>query len=98
MIDLRYGLHDFSCTSSLFTLSSGTRRHHYKLIKPSVNTNLYLHFFTNRLINNWNNLPCNTTETNTVTAGTQNAFQNLIDKTWNHYIHRPSEDGVHMAG
>ena len=47
-----HGLCDFSCTSSLFTLnlSSGTRGHPYKLIKLSVNTNLYLHFFTNTVI------------------------------------------------
>ena len=76
---------DFFCISSLFTLnvSSGTRGHPYKLIKPSVNTNLYSHFFTNRVINNWNNLPCNI-----VTAGTQNTFKNLIDKHWNHDIYR----------
>ena len=68
-----HGLYDFSCTctSSLFTLnlSSGTRGHPYKLTKPSVNTNLYSHVFTNRVINNWNNLPYNI-----VTAGTLNAF------------------------
>ena len=46
-----------------------------------INTNLYSHFFTNRVINNWNNLPCNI-----VTAGTLNTFKNLIDKHWNQYI------------
>ena len=47
-----HGLYDFSSTASLLTinLSSGTRGHPYKLIKPSVNTNLYSHFFTNRVI------------------------------------------------
>ena len=56
-----HGLYDLSCTSSLFTLnlSAGTRGHCYKLIKPTVSTNIYSHFFTNRLIKNWNNLPCN---------------------------------------
>ena len=63
MIMVMVGMTDFSCTSSLFTLnlSSGTRAHPYKLIKPSVNSNRYSHFFTNRIINN---LPCNI-----VTAG-----------------------------
>ena len=48
-----HGLHDLSCSSSLFTLnlSSGTRGHPDKLIKPPVNTNPYSHFFTNRVIN-----------------------------------------------
>ena len=80
-----HGLYDLSCTSFLFTLnlSSVTRGHPHKLIKPPVNTNLYSHFFTNRVTNNWNNLPCNI-----ITAGKLNTLRNLIAKHWNHYIYR----------
>ena len=70
-------------TSSMFTINSSftTRGHPFKLIKKSTITNLSAHYFTNRVINNWNNLPAHI-----VTAGTLNSFKNLLDKHWNKYM------------
>ena len=55
-----------ACTSCLFTLnlSSSTGGHHQKVIKPADNTvnqhvNVYSHFFSNKVIPNWNDLTCN---------------------------------------
>ena len=36
---------------------SSTRDHNFKVIKQHVKTNSFLHFFTNRIVNLWNNLP-----------------------------------------
>ena len=49
----------------------------FKVNKYAVHTNIYAHFFTNRSINHWNNLPCNI-----VSAGTLNSLKDLIDKHW----------------
>ena len=39
-------------TKSLLTLSkANTRSHNFKLLKPRVNTNLFLNFYSNRVIN-----------------------------------------------
>ena len=75
-------IYDSNTTSTLFSLnvSSGTRGHPYKITKLSCNTNLYQHFFTNRIINNWNNLP-----PHIVMAKTLNSFKNLLDKHWQDY-------------
>ena len=56
-----------------------TRSHPFKLYKPRVNTNKYHYFFTNRIINTWNNLP-----ENVVMAETINSFKNRLDKHWGH--------------
>ena len=63
-------------TYSLITLipNSNTRSHRYKISKPRVNTNLFLQFFTNRIINKWNGLPAEVVE-----AKTLNCFKNKID-------------------
>ena len=46
-----------------------------KLIKKSVGTTSFQHFFTNRITNTWNSLP-----QDTATAGSVNAFKNRLDK------------------
>ena len=63
-------------TNSLITLipNSNTRSHRYKISKPRVNTNLFLQFFTNRIINKWNGLPAEVVE-----AKSLNCFKNKID-------------------
>ena len=76
-------LYDTNTTSSLFTLkdSSCTRGHPFKLTKNHCKTTLYQHFFTNRIINNWNNLP-----QHVIMAGTLNSFKNLLDEHWEQYM------------
>ena len=45
-------------TKSLLTLSKGnTRSHNFKLLKPRVNTNQFLNFYSHRVVNNSDRQP-----------------------------------------
>ena len=71
-----HNLYDPVTTKSLIKFNvTNTRSHNYKLLKPRVNSTQFLSFFTNRVINVWNNLP-----QATVNAGSVNAFKNCVDK------------------
>ena len=75
-----HGFYDDDTTNSFFSLSSSvTRGHSLKLTKYSVNTNKFRHFFTNRIINNWNSLP-----QSVVASKSINCFKNGLDKHWKH--------------
>ena len=71
-----HNMYDPLTTKSLLTIdsSSCTRSNKFKLTKPRFNTNQYKHFFTNRIINKWNNLP-----NKVVSADSLNSFKNRID-------------------
>ena len=64
-------------TDSIFKFSSSSRLrgHNYKISKQYVNKSKYANFFSNRVINEWNNLP-----EYIVNAKTINEFKNLYDK------------------
>ena len=57
-----------------------TRGHPMKLFKPALKKNLNCrkYFFTQRVINHWNELP-----TEVINAKTVNTFKNRLDKYWN---------------
>ena len=57
--------------------STRTRGHHLKLKANKCNTRSRLHFFTQRIVNKWNNL---TKET--ISAPTVNSFKNRLDQEW----------------
>ena len=60
---------------SLLTLSKGnTRSHNFKLLKPRVNTNQFLNFYSHRVINKWNSLPSKVVEATSI-----NCFKNRLD-------------------
>ena len=67
-------------THSIFKFSNNSRLrgHNFKIIKKSTNKSKYSNFFTNRVVNTWNNLPCSV-----VNAKSINDFKNLIDKHFN---------------
>ena len=54
-----------------------TRGHYLKLQANHCNTRNRLHFFSQRIINKWNNL----TE-DTISAPSINSFKNRLDKEW----------------
>jgi len=56
-----------------FTSNTQTRGHSLKLARKRVNTDLRHHFFSDRVINNWNSL-----DDRTVTSGTLNIFKNNL--------------------
>ena len=64
-------------THSIFKFSSNSRLrgHNFKILKKSINKSKYSNFFTNRVVNTWNNLPYSV-----VNAKSINEFKNLIDK------------------
>ena len=64
-------------TSTLLTLTSSnssTRSNDFKLVKIRPNTDRFKYFFTNRVVNPWNNLP-----KEIVNASNVNTFKNHID-------------------
>ena len=64
-------------TSTIFDFSTDSRLrgHSLKISKQSVNKSKYANFFTNGVVNSWNNLP-----ENIVKAKSLNEFKNLYDK------------------
>ena len=71
-----HNVYDPETTKSLLSLSNitRTRSHPLKLSKKSTNTLKYQKFFTNRIINNWNNLP-----SDIIMSDSVNSFKNKID-------------------
>ena len=63
-----------------FTLNTiqFTRGHPFKLIKSRCNLELRRHFFTNRVVTQWNSLP-----SYVVCVPTVNCFKSELDKYWN---------------
>ena len=69
--------YDIKTVDSLFQLSNNKqlRGHRLKLTKHHVNKTQYKNFFTNRIVNHWNNLPSHIIEADSV-----NSFKNKIDE------------------
>ena len=69
-------LYDKSTTNTLFDRNTNTltRTNEFKLIKYRVNSKRYQWFFTNRVINMWNELP-----NFIVSADSLNTFKNRVD-------------------
>ena len=74
-------LHNFTNVNlgTVFTFNTGqpTRGHPFKLTKSRCNLELRKHFFTNRVINQWNSLP-----SDVVCAPSVN-FKSKLDNYWN---------------
>ena len=58
-------------------VSTNTRGHLMKLFKPYSRLNVRSNFFTQRVVNHWNNLPKQVVSTNTVAS-----FKAKLDKYW----------------
>ena len=75
-------LHNFTNVNSgtAFTFNTGqpTRGQPFKLTKSRYNLELRKHFFTNRVINQWNSLPSDVVCTPSV-----NSFKSKLDIYWN---------------
>ena len=79
---MTHNLYDTKTVACLFTLNDKfvTRGHPFKLKKPSFSA-LSANFYTNRVVNFWNQLP-----PEVVTAGTLNSFKNHLDKYCEHIM------------
>ena len=51
------------------------RGHNFTIIKKTTNKQLFTNYFSNRVVNNWNKLPAEI-----VNADSVNNFKNLFDK------------------
>lgn len=69
---------------SMFTLDTdrSTRGHSFKLKKFRCKTTLRQHFFNQRVVERWNNLPASVVE-----APSINAFKNRVDAFYKEYIY-----------
>ena len=77
---IMHGLYDSVTTKSLINRNvTITRTSTNKLFKPRFITKQFQHFFSNRIINNWNSLP-----EDIVCAKSLNVFKNALDKHWGH--------------
>ena len=74
---IAHNFYDPLSTNTIFNFASSSRLrgHDYKISKKIVNKSKYANFFTNSVVNEWNNLP-----DNIVNAKTINEFKNLYDK------------------
>ena len=84
---ITHDIYDPVTTNSLFktavqTNTRGDSRNPYRLTKNSVNKKQTQMFFTNRVINVWNNLP-----TNIVLSKTINIFKNEIDSYLGNFMY-----------
>ena len=68
--------YDYFSTQSLFKLKHNNRLrgHDYTICKQAINKSKYQRFFSNRIINIWNNLP-----QDIVNAKSINEFKNKFD-------------------
>ena len=62
-------------------IGSSTRGHNFKLKKSHNRLLVRSHFFSQRVISAWNNLPKEVAE-----AKTMDAFKRLLDKAWEEYM------------
>jgi hypothetical protein len=74
-------IYDERVTFTLFSLNSSniTRGHSLKLVKNRCRTETRKNFFTNRVVDVWNNLP-----NSVVTAKNVETFKRRLDKHWCH--------------
>ena len=82
-----HNLYDPKTTKSLLTLVPEdvphTRTNTLKLIKNRTNLIQYANFFTNRVTNIWNSLPCDI-----VNAESINSFKNKFDMHFKHNMYK----------
>ena len=81
-----HAVYDLITTNSLLTKvsdSSITRRNNkFKLMKKRTYKNGYKHFFTNRIVDTWNNLPNHIADAKSI-----NIFKNKIDSYFRDIIY-----------
>jgi len=71
---LKWYLRYDTCTADVTT---GLRGHSMKVFKPRCRTTVRQHFFSLRIVNEWNKLPQTVIEATSV-----NAFKNRLDRHW----------------
>ena len=75
-------LKQLTLSLTLFLLKILTDPMVLKLSKKRTNSKQYKYFYTNRIVNLWNNLP-----SEVVNAPSTNAFKNMIDQIFKEYMY-----------
>ena len=84
MFKMTHKIYDPLTLTSLFSFNYNiTRSNNLKLNKPRINTKTFQNFFTNRIINVWNQLPMDI-----VSADSLNVFKNKIDSHFKEHIYQ----------
>ena len=84
MFKMTHEIYDPLTLTSLFSFNNNiTRSNNLKLNKPRINTKNFQNFFTNRIINVWNQLPMDI-----VSADSLNVFKNKIDSHFKEHIYQ----------
>ena len=73
---IAHNYYDKASVDNLFNFSNDSRLrgHNFKIIKKFTNKTKYQKFFTNRVINKWNNLPSDIVNSKSI-----NEFKNKFD-------------------
>ena len=91
------GIFDKRVTEEMFELTpidSSTRGHKYKIVKQRCRLDQRKNYFTNRVVDTWNNLP-----ESVVSAKTVKSFENRLDKVWeNHPMLYDYNEDRHQPG
>ena len=82
---IAHNIYDKDSVSSLFHFNSSSRLrgHNLKINKVSTNKRLFQHFFTNRIVNEWNKL-----HEDIVNSSTVDTFKNNIDKYYQDIMYK----------
>ena len=90
-------IYDKRVTGEIFELTprdSTTRGHQYKLVKRRCRLDQIKNYFTNRVVDTWNNLP-----ESVLLAKTVKIFENRLDKVWeNHPMLYDYNEDRHQPG
>ena len=78
---------NFANTNHVSDSFDRRRGHPYMLTKISPNSNKFKYFFSNRVTNVWNSLPCKV-----ASAPCLNTFKNNIDQIYSHIIYATNSD------
>ena len=73
------GMYDDRVTGNIFDLTpdTTTRGHQYKIVKKRCRLDQRKHYFTNRVVDVWNNFPSSVVSTKNVKT-----FENRLDRVW----------------
>ena len=82
---ITHNFYDPQTTKHFFIIptDSVTRGHPFKITKKACKSRQYAHFFTNRIVNQWNSLP-----EQVVRAETINSFKNRLHKHWSKFQYK----------
>ena len=89
------GIYDNRVTGSIFELTpeTVTRGHQYKIAKKRCKLDQRKHYFTNRVVGVWNNLP-----SSVVSAKNVKTFENRLDRIWKEHPMMYNYEESHQTG